>query len=307
MNRYGELEIRLTAAEAQRYQALSPEVDLGLIVSLLRELDSARWGSLSGSTSMPVDPMDLLWSLVTEQDDQPWGAIAEGFQVDLARTIFDPSAPPYRWESRPRGGSKTTDVAGIALVLMLACLPAGSRGYCFASDKDQAALLTDALAGFVHRTTALQGLVSLANYKVTFSNGSALEVLPADAASSWGIKPALVIADEVCQWPTTRNARSLWEAVYSSLGKVAGSRLIAMTTSGDPAHWSRKIYESALESPLWSVQDVAGPLPWTDRARLADQRESPPSKTNGRRRRQRYVLQRRYFAQDTGTVLRQPA
>jgi hypothetical protein len=39
--------------------------------------------------------------------------------------------------------------------------------------------------------------------------GSVLEVLPADSASSWGIRPALLIADELAQWPETPQAKRL--------------------------------------------------------------------------------------------------
>ena len=45
-----------------------------------------------------------------------------------------------------------------------------------------------------------------------------------------------------------------------------------ITTSGDPTHWSRKIRDSALTSPLWTVVEIPGPLAWIDRAQLDEQR-----------------------------------
>ena len=102
-----------------------------------------------------ADPaLDLLASFVLE-DGRRWGAAASDFQWATARWALDPSAPPYRWDSRPRGGSKTTDAAALCAVLMVAVLPPGSSLVCFAVDRDQARQLADALRGFTARTPAL--------------------------------------------------------------------------------------------------------------------------------------------------------
>jgi hypothetical protein len=218
-----------------------------------------------------MNPLDLLAALKLE-DDRRWGDAAEPWQWEMARTMLDPLAPPYRWESRPRSGSKTTDAGAVLLVMLLAQLPAGSRTYVFAVDKDQAKLTTDALGGLVRRTPELTAHIDLANYRVTVSSGSSLEVLPSDAGSSWGLKPSACVADEVCQWPSTTNAKQLWESVFSSMGKVPGAKLLAISNSGSPEHWTRKIYDAALLSPMWTVADVPGPLPWVSAEFLAEQR-----------------------------------
>jgi len=56
--------------------------------------------------------------------------------------------------------------------------------------------------------------------------------LSADAASAYGLKPTLVIADEFAQWPETRNAQRVWSAVLSSAHKVAGCKLVILTSAG---------------------------------------------------------------------------
>ena len=51
-----------------------------------------------------------------------------------------------------------------------------------------------------------------------------------------------------------------YEAVSSAAVKVPGSRLVVLTTSGEPGHWSRKVLDHALADPgLWRVNEVAGP------------------------------------------------
>ena len=78
--------------------------------------------------------------------------------------------------------------------------------------------------------------------------------------------------DEFCQWPSTTNAKGVWTAILTSMGKVPGAKLLCTTTSGDPAHWSHAVYETALKSKAWTVQEVPGPLPWASEDFLAEQR-----------------------------------
>ncbi len=218
---------------------------------------------------MTTAALDVLNALVLESGAR-WGEVAEPFQVDAARTLLDPQARPFRWESRPRGGSKTTDAGGALLAMMTTTLPPGSRLFTFASGRDQARLVLDCLGGFVTRTPELTAHVDVDRYQVTTRTGSTLSVMSADVATSWGILPSVVTVDELCQWPSS--ARTLWESIYSSLGKVPQAKLLCITTSGDPSHWSRKVYEVAVDSPLWSVADTPGPLPWVDPEYLAEQR-----------------------------------
>ena len=150
--------------------------------------------------------LDLLSSLRLESG-QRWADVAADFQWATARWALDPAAPPYRWDSRPRGGSKTTDAAALCAVLMVAVLPPGSSLSAFAVDRDQARLLGDALRGFVARTAALRGVLDADAYAARTRSGVRLEILAADAASAWGRKDAFAVADEVTAWPTTTNTR----------------------------------------------------------------------------------------------------
>jgi phage terminase large subunit-like protein len=218
--------------------------------------------------------LDLLGALVLE-DDRLWGDVAEPWQWALAEWSLDPASSPSRWESRPRGGSKSTDIAGLEMVAMLAVLPSGSRSYAIAVDRDQGRLIIDAAAGFAMRTPALRNSVTIDNYKVT-AGGSVFEVLAADAASAYGLKPARATCDEFCQWPNTVNAKGVWTAIHTAMGKVKHSKLLCASTSGDPGHWSHRIYQTARKSRSWTVQDTPGPLPWASEEFLAEQRAMLP-------------------------------
>ena len=151
----------------------------------------------------------LLGALVLE-DGQRWGEVCESFQIEDAEAILSGDGPRFHFLTRGRGMSKTTDLAGIALVWVATMAEPGSRGYVIASDKDQAALLTDAAAGLVARTPELRGSVEVASYKITAKSGATVEVLAADGGSMFGLHRKFYICDELAQWGETRNARRVW-------------------------------------------------------------------------------------------------
>ncbi len=224
-----------------------------------------------------LDPLDLMASLVLE-GGRAWGEVAHDWQRADAAAVLDirPGAPRMHYLTRPRGGSKTTDLAAAGLAALLTQAPARSTSHAYARDRDQAALLVAALTALAHRS-GLAGLLNLGPWGVAVkATGARLVVESADASSAFGHLPYLVVADELAQWPTTRAARMLWEAIVSGLPKRHDSRLVVLTTAGDPAHWSAGVIAAARTSVRWRVSEVPGPLPWADPDDLAEQRRLLP-------------------------------
>lgn len=216
--------------------------------------------------------LDLLAGLVMDAGAR-WGETATAHQRADAAAVLSSDGPRRHWLGRPRGWSKTTDVAALSVAVLLEQLQPGAAGYAAAADKDQARLVVDAARGFVARTPELRGALQVDAYRVTgVRSGASLEVLAADGPSAWGLLPSWLVVDELCQWPATGNARTLYDALATALPKVAGSRAMVMTTAGDPGHWSRKVYDFAVRSPLWRVSQVHEPAPWQDPAELAEER-----------------------------------
>ena len=210
--------------------------------------------------------IDLMWALTLDNGHR-WGDVAAGFQREDAEAIFGAERPHLHFLTRPRGASKTSDLAGIALSWLATEAPPRARGYVVASNADQAALMIDAAAGFVARTPALDGYLTIENEKITAPNGAAVRVLPASDAGAWGLLGVrLIICDEFAQWPSTRGARRVWTAVRSTVQKVPGCRLVILTSAGEPSHWSyAEVYQRALADPdNWRVHEVPGPVPWQD-------------------------------------------
>lgn len=222
-----------------------------------------------------MSALDLLASLVLD-DGRRWGEAARPWQwADATAVLEGPRRLAYI--TRPRGASKTTDLAGVATAALVEQLPPASRSYAVAADRDQAALLVDAVAGFVTRTPGLRAVLKVDAWKVTnLRSGATLEVLAADAAGAFGLLPHLVIVDERAQWKTTPEPERLWRAIFSALPKVKGSRLVILTTAGDPAHPAGRLIKRARESERWYVSELAGPCPWADPDDLAEQREELP-------------------------------
>jgi phage terminase large subunit-like protein len=219
---------------------------------------------------------DLLSGFSLE-DGRRWGEAATEVQrADAAAVLDSDSTARYHWISRSRGFSKTFDLAGCALAMLLVQAPSGSRSYAAAADQAQAALLIDTVEGITRRSPVLAEHVSVQSWKVTATRtGATLEALAADAASSWGLRPFLVVCDELTQWGETRGPKRLWESLSSAVPKTGG-RLVCISTAGDPSHWSAKVRAHASSDPLWRCSEVEGPPPWMDAALVAEQRRRLP-------------------------------
>ena len=76
-------------------------------------------------------------------------------------------------------------------------------------------------------------------------SGARVRVLGSDPARLHGLRPALVLADEPAQWLASNADRAL-AALRTSLGKMPGSRLIALGTLPESeAHWFRRLFRTA--------------------------------------------------------------
>ncbi len=192
------------------------------------------------STSTGTAALDLMASLRLE-DGRSWGSVAAGFQWADVAACFASEGPRWHYVTRPRGGSKTSDLAGVALCWLATEAPSGARGYVFAGDQDQAGLLADAAAGFVDRTPELRSVVDVRAWKLVARSGASLEVRAADGGGAFGLRPTLCVVDELAQWEDQRRLRRVWTAIVSGAHKVPGARLVVLSSAGEPSHFSYKV------------------------------------------------------------------
>jgi hypothetical protein len=224
------------------------------------------------------EALDLMWALRLE-DGSLWGEKAADFQKADAEAIFADHGPRLHFITRPRGGSKTTDIAAVALAWLVMEAPPLANAHVVAANAEQATILIDAAAAFIVRTPELHGLVTVEAERLIGPNGAWVRVLPQSSTGAWGLRDAhLLICDEFAQWENTTRARRVWTAIRSTVQKVPGCRLILLTSAGEPSHWTYPIYERAKKDPMWRVSEAPGPVPWQSPADLeALRRELLPS------------------------------
>jgi phage terminase large subunit-like protein len=135
----------------------------------------------------------------------------------------------------------------------------------------------DAIRGFLGRTSEVRGALETESWKVRNPKTDAtLQIMSSDEASAWGLRPWLIIVDEFANWRDTPGPNELWRAAFSSLPKVKGSRLVVLTSAGDPAHFSHKIVSDAITADAWRVHQVKGPVPWISDKDLEEQQRLLP-------------------------------
>jgi hypothetical protein len=220
-----------------------------------------------------------VWCALVLEDGRRLGDAADRLQRSDAAAVLAPSEPRRHWLGRTRGYAKTSDAAAMTLAAMLTDAPPGARMYVGAGDRDQARLSLDSLHGFVTRTPEIGSALSVDTWKATTREGVVLEMLSADAASAFGLRPWWLVIDELAQWADTPQSRRFYEALSTALPKVTGSRLVITTTAGDPTHFAHKVYEAACaEQALWRVSEHREVAPWIALGLIeAEQRRLPAS------------------------------
>jgi Phage Terminase len=196
--------------------------------------------------------------------DSGWRAVA-GHKVESPRL--------RAWLERPRGHSKTSDIA----VMVTWALFASSRkltGVVAAADKDQARFLRDAVQKLVQLNPWLKDFVAVQDVKiVNKQTGSECTIIASDVASSYGLLCDFIVADEVCHW----SDRGLWDSLLSTAAKRKNCLFLAITNAGFMDSWQWTIREAVRNDPAWYFCRLDGPKArWITADRLDEQRRLLP-------------------------------
>ncbi len=230
------------------------------------------------------DPAAFRSALLIDADGRPrrLGALLDDWQrADFAaldpgwqQVVGQQTDGPLRgWLERPRGHSKTLDLA----VMAAWCLFASRKrlsGYGAAADRDQARLLRDAVDGLVRLNPWLQAILKVEAYKIVNERtGSQLEILSSDAPTSYGLTPDFLVCDEVVHWQN----RDLWDSLISSAAKRAACMVICISNAGFGESWQWEVREAVRSDPAWCFSRLDGPeASWITEDRLAEQKRLLP-------------------------------
>ncbi|MEX1095345.1 MAG: terminase large subunit [Planctomycetales bacterium] len=235
--------------------------------------------------TLQADPSAFRSALRIDADGHavPFGSIIEPWQ-DQDFTALDPAwrkivghngnVPHSRaWLERPRGHSKTTDIA-VMVTWALFASRRSLRGIVAAADKDQAALIRDAIRRIVMLNPWLGKILDVLQWKVINKHTeSSLTIISSDVASSYGQLVDFIVCDELCHW----SKPELWESLFSTAAKRASCLLVVITNAGWTESWQWPLREAARTRPEWYFNRLDGPsAKWITQDRLDEQRALLP-------------------------------
>ena len=181
-----------------------------------------------------------------------------------------------------RGNGKSALVAGIATAVVDPSGPLHGRrreAVCVASSFEQSRVIFEDVLHFLRdshdlgdrRTWRVQDSANRATVEHRTS-GARVRCIGSDPAKAHGLRPSLVLADEPAQWDLAKQDRML-AAIRTGLGKVPGSKLIALgTRPADDSHWFAKMLAGgAAYSQVHAARPTDPPF------RLATWRKANPS------------------------------
>lgn len=222
-----------------------------------------------------TDPASLILDCFVLESGATYAGCVQPWQRALFEAAFatHPDGRPLHrlvYDERRRGESKTEDACAVALADLLTG-PPGHRSYAVAGDEDQAGLLLDSARGFVSRSPVLADLVVGRDRVTNPANGAELRVLSSDAPTAFGIRPRLVIFDELSLQRDDR----LWIAMWTAIGKRRDARLIGLSMAGwDFASIGWKVRELARSADAYYFHSREGsdPAPWLSAEAMEEQR-----------------------------------
>ena len=204
----------------------------------------------------------------------------EDFQASdggwLRITGCDPSADGKQriWSERPRGHSKTTDLA----ISVTWALFAGRRrigGVVAAADRDQASLLRNAIEVLLRINPWLADFLDVQRWQVVNKHtDSVMTIISSDAGSSYGLLPDFIVVDEIVHWSN----RDLWDSLFSASAKRRHCVLACVTNAGFTDSWQHDVREQIREDTRWHFSRLDGPVSsWITEADLEEQRSVLPA------------------------------
>ena len=164
-----------------------------------------------------------------------------------------------------RGNGKSALVAGIATSVVDPEGPLHGRRrevVCVAATFEQSRIIYEDVLSFLGERYNLASRTTWRKQDTTNRamiehrpSGARVRCIGSNPAAAHGLRPVLVLADEPAQWPAN-TADKLLSALRTGLGKVPGSKLIALgTRSADQRHWFSRMLVSADYSQVHAARE----------------------------------------------------
>ena len=221
-------------------------------------------------------------------EPRPFRELARPWQWALARRLApaveavagvrkDYTGPRSFWLTLPKGMDKTGLLARLSNWAM-AYARLRLNCYAAAKDRDQAAILADAMESEAALNPFLGPRLHFQNYRVTGVYKSTMRVLAADAAGASGLRPDLVVADEVTFWPDGPG-QDMFNQLYVGREKRPNCCFVVISNAGVLGSWQHEFLESIQKEKSWFVYELPPytRLPtWMSEERLDELRRIVP-------------------------------
>ena len=178
-----------------------------------------------------------------------------------------------------RGNGKSALVAGIASSVVDPCGPLHGRRrevVCVAASFEQSRIIYEDVLAFLsvnynlgdRKVWRRQDSANRATLEYRES-GSRVRCIGSNPGKAHGLRPFLALLDEPAQWEPAK-ADKMLAAIRTGLGKVPGSKLIALgTRAEDDQHWFSRMLASATYSQLHAARPGDPPF-WLKTLRKAN-------------------------------------
>lgn len=198
---------------------------------------------------------------------QDFEALDSAWQMVAGRGSGD--GKKRAWLERPRGHSKTTDIAVSASYALFASRRQ-IQGIVAAADEDQAALIRKAINGLCQLNRWLGNCLEVQkNRIVNRLTDSELTILSSDVASSYGHTVQFVICDELTHWTKSE----LWNSLFSTAPKRPSCVFVVICNAGFSQSWQWPLRESVRVDKRWYFHALPGPVAsWIRPEDLEEQR-----------------------------------
>ena len=172
--------------------------------------------------------------------------------------------PPYLRSllERPRGGSKTTDLAAMAAwALAFAAFPV--KLVSASGDRDQARLLRDAVRRLCELNPWLGNMLEIQQWLIRNRfNGAELQVLASDGPTNLGLLVDAVLIDELFGWPDVDQSRNNLHVLLSTISKKANCLAQIISNAGNSTSSWYETRESLRQDPSWYFHSLKEKPPW---------------------------------------------
>ncbi|WP_145259868.1 terminase large subunit domain-containing protein [Planctomycetes bacterium Pan216] len=237
----------------------------------------------------------------TDDGPRPFREVAEDRQVrDFAALdgallraagFTSDSGLSRAWLERPRGGSKTMDIAVMSLWLV-GLSRRRVKGIVGATDKDQGRLLIEAIDALLDANPYLREIVEVQRSRILhLHTSSEMAVISSDSWSSYGPTPDIIIAEEFAHWASAAGEK-FWHSLFSSSAKRSHATLIVITNAGFVSSWQHSLREKIMVDPAWYFSSWDSPAGWMSPEAIDEQRRFLPPSVFGRLFENRWVTDR---------------